>query len=155
MKRIRKEAAGVTLIEMLVVITLASILLAIVFPSVGSGLGTLELRSAATRLAAAARYARDQAVYRQQIFQLEIDSQSGAVAVENLEGAKANRYQLPESVHIQEVLPAEDGRTDSVRRFFFLPDGGAPEFQVILANSRRQIAVIGDPLTGTAKVEER
>ena len=155
MKREQSVAAGVTLMEMLVVIALASILLAIVFPAVGSGLGTLELRSAATRLAAAARYARDQAVYRQQIFQLDIDGQAGAVAVENLAGAEAHRYQLPESVHIEEILPAEEGRTDSARRFFFLPDGGAPEFQVILTNSRRQIAIIGDPLTGTAKVEER
>lgn len=143
-----------TLMELLVVVALSSILLAIVFPAVGSGLGTLELRSAATRVATAARYARDQAVYRQKTFQLEIDAEAGAVSVANMEDGGQQRYQLPDSVHVEAVLPVETAGPSSRRRFFFFPDGAAPDFQVILTNTRRQLTVVGDPLTGTAKVVE-
>ena len=99
-----RASSGVTLLELLVVVALASILLAIVFPAVGSGLGTLELQSAAVRVAAAARYARDQAVYRQRTFQLRIDSQAGSLAVEDLEGGGQRDYQFPPSVRVAAVL---------------------------------------------------
>jgi len=147
--------SGVTLMELLVVVAIASILLAIVFPAAGSGLGTLELRSAATRLAAAARYARDQAVYRQRIYQLEIDGAAGSLSVSDLEGGGERSYQFPPSVRVEVVLPEEHNAPANHRRLFFFPDGSAPDFEVILANTRRQLAVIGDPLTGTAKVVER
>lgn len=150
-----RSTSGVTLMELLVVIALASILLAIVFPAVGSGLGTLELRSAATRVAAAARYARDQAVYRQRIYQLEIDDVTRSVSVSDIEGGGQQSYQFPPSVQVEAVLPAEDATPTRRRRLFFFPDGSAPDFEVILTNARRQMTVISDPLTGTAKVVER
>ena len=155
MIRMLIRAAGVTLMELLVVVALASIMLAIVFPAVGSGLGTLELRSAATRVAAIARHARDQAVYRQKTMQMEINSEAGTVSVADLEGGGQQRYEFPDTVHVQEVLPSEDAAASRTRRFFFFPDGAAPEFQVILSNTRRQLTVVGDALTGTAKVVEQ
>ena len=147
-------SGGVTLVEMLVVVAIASILLAVVFPAVGSGLGTLELRSAATRVAAAARYARDQAVYRQRMVQLTLDSAQGSVTITGGEPLE-RRYELPDSVRIARVLPADTNAGDGIRRFVFLPDGAAPEFEVVLTNERAEIAVIGDPLTGTARVREQ
>ena len=147
------KAAGVTLTEMLVVIAIASILLAVVFPAVGSGLRTLELRSAATRLAIAARYARDQAVHRQRTFQLAVDSGRRVVEIGDVDGSTPRRYELPESVRIARVLPAAQTE-ESLQRFLFLPDGAAPEFRIVLANDRRELAVVGDALTGTARVEE-
>jgi general secretion pathway protein H len=149
-----RNAAGVTLVEMLVVVAIASILLAVVFPSVGSGLGTMELKSAATRVAGAARYARDQAVYHQKTFEFQIAPQQGVFTVTDLTGENERRYELPESVRIASLTPST-GAEESVRRFWFLPDGGAPAFEIVLSNDRRELAVIGDPLTGTARVEER
>ena len=150
-----RNDVGVTLMEVLVVVAIASILLAIVFPAVGSGLGTLELQSAATRLAAASRYARDQAVHRQRTLQLEIDPAAGVLSVADLDGSGEWRYELPPSVRIEAVLPEENLASSRNRSFFFLPDGSAPAFEVVLTNTRRQVAVIGDPLTGTARVVER
>jgi general secretion pathway protein H len=146
---------GVTLLELLVVVALASILLAIVFPAVGSGLGTLALQSAGARVAAAARYARDQAVYRQKTFQLEINGQAGTVSVADLEGGGERSYQFPPAVRVKAILPGQDTGQIARRRFFFFPDGAAPDFQVVLTNSQRQVTVIGDPLTGTAKVVQQ
>jgi len=152
-----RVSAGITLMELLVVVAIASILLAIVFPAVGSGLGTLELRSAATRLAAAARYARDQAVYRQSTYQLEINGMTGSVSVADIDGGGERSYELPPSVQVEAVLPEQNVAPEQSQsqRIYFYPDGSAPEFEVVLGNTRRQMAVIGDPLTGTARVMER
>ena len=153
-----RKQAGVTLLELLVVVALASVLLAVVFPSVGAGLRTLELRSAAQRLASSARYARDQAVHRQKIYELEIDAEAGTVTVTDFAGEARRSFELPASVRVERILPEENNflrvRAGRPRRFLFSPDGSAPAFEVVLANDRRQAAVRSDPLTGMARVEE-
>ncbi len=156
MKRKEAQSAGVTLLELLVVVALASILLAVVLPSVGTGLSGLELSGAARRVAAAARYARDEAVRRRSTLQLEVDSASGTIAVADLERAATNerRFELPASVRIAQVLPQEQGEIAGPRRFLFTPDGAAPQFQIVLANQRRQVTVKNDALTGAATVSE-
>ena len=145
---------GVTLLELLVVAVLASILLAVVFPSVGAGLRTLELRSSAQRLAAAARYARDQAIHRQRFYELEIDAEARTIAVADLEGTARRAFELPASVSVEKILPEEADNGSRRRRFLFSPDGGSLAFQIILGNQRRQVAVTSDPLTGFPKVTE-
>ena len=156
-----KQQLGVTLLELIVVVAIASVLLAVVFPSVGAGLRTLELRSAAQRLAASARYARDQAVHRQRYYELEIDAEAGTVTVADFEGANRRSFELPASVRVERILPEEEnlpnvqtrrGRPHP-RRFLFSPDGNSPAFEVVLANERRQAAVRSNPLTGFARVE--
>jgi len=144
------------LLELVVVVALASILLAVVFPSVGTGLSGLELSGAARRVAAAARYARDEAVRRRSTLQLEVDSASGTIAVADLGRASTNvrRFEVPASVRIEQVLPQEPGSSGGPRRFLFTPDGAAPEFQIVLANQRRQITVMNDALTGAATVSD-
>ena len=157
MKSERRKTRGVTLLELLVVIALASVLLAVVFPSLGAGLRTLELRSAAQRLAASARYARDQAVHRQRFYELEIDPEAGTVTVTDFGGETRRSFQLPATVRVEQVLPEETrsaARGETRRRFLFSPDGNAPAFEVVLGNDRRRTAVRSDPLTGFARVEE-
>ncbi len=154
---------GITLLELLVVAALASILLAVVFPSVRSGLSTLELRSSARRLAAAAKYARDQAIYRQSFFQLEIDTETGTISVMDMDmddttntgqsgGASRRSFELPAAIRIGEILPDEEDAPSRIRRFLFSPDGGSEPFQVVLENPRRKVQVSTDPLTGFPKV---
>lgn len=162
----KTQQRGITLLELLVVAALASILLAVVFPSVRSGLGTLELRSSARRLAAAAKYARDQAIYRQSFFQLEIDTESGTISVMDMDattetnatgqsGSVIRRsFELPATVRIGKILPDEEDAPSRIRRFLFSPDGGSDPFQVVLENPRRKVQVSTDPLTGFPKVDD-
>ena len=147
-----KGSQGVTLLELLVVVALASLLIAVVFPSVGAGLRTLELRSSAQRLAAAARFARDQAIHRQRFFQLEIDSEHRTVSVLDVERGERRSFELPASVQVEKVLPEEGSKLSPTRQFLFSPDGGSPPFQVVLGNQSRQVTVSADPLTGFPKV---
>ena len=106
-RRCYVRQSGVTLLELLVVMALASVLLAVVVPSVGAGLRTLELRSAAQRLAASARYARNQAVHRQRFYELEIDAEAGTVTVTDFAGESQRSFELPGSVRVESILPEE------------------------------------------------
>jgi len=161
---------GVTLLELLVVMTLAAVLLAVTFPSIRAGMGTLELRTSAQHLAAAAKYARDQAIFRQRPFELEIDGIAGTISVLD-SGGRSSSFQLPSGVHVETILPAEIGfpivrKTTSpggtatsdaslrTRSFLFTADGNSAPFQVVLANGRRQIKIAADPLTGVPKISE-
>jgi general secretion pathway protein H len=149
----RNAPRGVTLIELLVVAALASILLALVFPSIRAGMGTLELRSSAQRLAAAAKFARDQAIYRQRPFELEIDAQAGTVAVNDSAGGTRS-FELPPGVRVGEILPAEPDTASKARRFLFSADGNSVPFEITLQNPRRRIEVSTDPLTGFPRISD-
>lgn len=151
--RVNRTERGVTLLELLVVVALASILVAIVVPAVGAGLRTLELRSAAQRLAAAARFARDQAIHRQRYYELEIDAAGGTVSVGDLERTARRSFALPASVRVEKISPEETAGS-SRRSFLFSPDGGSAPFEIVLGNERRQVAVTSNPLTGFPKVTE-
>ncbi|MBI4460961.1 MAG: GspH/FimT family pseudopilin, partial [Acidobacteria bacterium] len=113
---------------------------------------TLELRSSAQRLAAAARFARDQAIHRQRFFQLEIDREHRTVSVLDVEKGERRSFELPASVQVEKVLPEEGSKFSTTRQFLFSPDGGSPPFQVVLGNQSRQVTVSADLLTGFPKV---
>jgi general secretion pathway protein H len=144
---------GVTLLELLIVMALATMLLALVFPSIRSGMGTLALHSSAQRLAAAAKFARDQAIYRQKPFLLEIDAAAGTVSVLDSDGGSRS-FELPPEVRVGRILPLEPDAPSQRRTFLFSPDGSSVPFQVILENPRRRVAVSTDPLTGFPQISD-
>jgi type II secretion system protein H len=151
--RERNASRGVTLLELLIVVVLASILLSLVFPSIRAGMGTMALRSSAQRLAAAARFARDQAIYRQRPFLLEINGETGTVSVLDSDGGSRS-FELPAEVRVGSASPFETDGTSRIQSFLFPSDGSSVPFRVILESSRRRVEVRMDPLTGFPKVSE-
>lgn len=147
------RASGVTLVELLVVMTIASVLLALVFPSIRAGMGTLELRSSAQRLAAASKYARDQAIFRQRPFELDIDTDAKTVAVLDSNGS-SRTFDLPADIRVAEILPPPYDIPSRILRYVFSPDGSTVPFQIALENPRRRIEISADPLTGFPKVSD-
>src|SRR6266404_5521520 len=73
-----RSSSGVTLIEMLVVMTLIAMLAAVAAPSVGSGIETVRLRTTAERLAATLRTARGRAIRTRHYMQVSVDPQTRA-----------------------------------------------------------------------------
>lgn len=149
----RRRCAGVTLIELLVVAALASILLALVFPSIRAGMSSLALHSSAQRLASAAKFARDQAIFRQRPFQLEIDVEGGTITVFD-SGGESRSFELPAGVRVGAILPVESQTQSQIRRFLFSPDGVTARFDITLETARRRVQVTTDPLTGFPRVRD-
>ncbi len=131
---------------MLVVMTLAGLLAAVVAPSVGAGLETVRLRAAGERLAATLRMARTRALRTRHYMQVTVDPQSRAVELRDLEGGSVSSWEIPNTIQVR-----------SERRLAFLvyPDGGTQVMRVSLRNQRgREVEVVSDPFTLFPSVRE-
>jgi general secretion pathway protein H len=148
------RARGVTLLEVLVVVTVIGIIAGIAYPGVTSGLDNLRLKSVADRLAHTFRHARDLAQQRQTVCQVTVDPELRLVEFEDLAaaleggvGGEPRRWEVPPEITV---------RLDRRRAFLFAPDGGAPRIDVVLANSRGRTARVSfEPLSGLPLVEMR
>jgi len=141
-----KNSRGITLIEMLVVMTILGLLAAVVAPSVGSGVETVRLRATGEKLAATLRLARTRALRTRHYMQVSVDPQSRAVELRDLEGGAVSSWEIPNAIRVQ-----------SERRLAFLvyPDGGTQMMRVSLRNQRgREVEVASDPFTLFPSVQE-
>jgi type II secretion system protein H len=145
-----KQARGITLLEMLVVMTLIGLLAAIAAPSVGSGVETVRLRSTSERLAATLRTARTRAMRARHYMQVSVDPKSGVVELRDLEGgsvaSSVASWEIPSTIQVQ---------SDQRLAFLVYPDGGAQAMLVTLRNQRgRELEVALDPFTLFPSVRE-
>jgi type II secretion system protein H len=134
-----RRQSGITLIEMLVVMTIIGLLAAVAAPSVGSGVETVRLRSTAERLASTLRTGRDRAVRTRHYQEVSIDPQTRMVELRDLETGSVSSWELPSTI-----------QTKSGKRMAFqmYPDGGVQAMKVNLQNLRgRQVEVSMDPFT--------
>jgi len=84
-RRTAKERAGITLIEMLIVVALVSLLAGVSFPAIGAGLESLRLVSAANQVAAFFNTALNRAERRQQVVQVLVLPQQGLLRMRSTE----------------------------------------------------------------------
>ena len=142
----RKLQSGITLMELLVVMTLIAVLTAVAAPSVGSGVETVRLRSASERLAATFRTAHERAMRTHHYQEVSVDPQSRAVELRDLESGSVASWDIPAAV----VVKAEQRVA-----FLVYPDGGTAAMRVTLENARgRQTEIVMDPFTLVPAVRE-
>ena len=147
----RTKRAGVTLLEMLVVVTLVGLLAAVVTPAVGSGIETVKLRSSAERVASTLRLARERAVRTRHYQQVTLDPLARRFELRDLEGDYARQWDSPVAVS------AECGvrNAECPKAFVFPPDGSVPGARLILENARkRKLSVELDPFTSMPAIKE-
>jgi len=138
--------AGVTLLEMLIVVTLIALVAGISYPSVSSGLDTLRLRSASDAMVAFLNTALDRADRRQQAVEIRISPKENLLTARSADNGFARELHLPENISF--VNPTEP------RRFLLYPGGSVPAIQVdvaTLGGRRRRVSV--DPITGVSRAE--
>jgi prepilin-type N-terminal cleavage/methylation domain-containing protein len=150
---------GVTLIEMMVVMTIIAIMAGVTFPSVASGLDGIRLNTSAEDVATFLNAAMERANRRQVVVALTIDRQTGILAARSIEADFARKYELPGSVSIEAILPDEPGFTRAgqlkTRTIVFYPGGNVPRIGIVLSNksgARRIVRV--DPITGVPQIEK-
>jgi prepilin-type N-terminal cleavage/methylation domain-containing protein len=138
--------AGVTLLEMLIVVTLIALVAGISYPSVASGVESLRLRSASDAMVAFLNTALDRADRRQQAVEIRISPRENLLSARSADNGFARELRLPENVSI--VNPAEP------RRLLLYPGGAVPAIQIEVATQggrRRRVSV--DPMTGVSRSE--
>jgi len=142
-------SAGFTLLELMVVLAIATLLLAIAPPLITSALPGVELKAAARRVTAGLRLAREEAIRsgRDATFVIDVDSR-----VFEVEGGY-RRSNLPEDLEVKLEAAEQEMLNDHTGGVRFYPDGSSTGGRVVLARGDRGYQVGVQWLTGRIRME--
>ena len=143
------RSGGVTLLELLIVISIMAFAVAIVLPMLGGGgASTAELKSAARELASGLRYARGQAIVQrgEAFLVLDIDARTFRIPPD------AKVHQLSDKIGIKLFTAQRDLVNEKVGAIRFYPDGGSNGGRITLAAGERKFDVDVDWLTGRVAI---
>ena len=152
---LRSRRRGVTLIEMLLVVTIIALVVGITYPSVSSGLDSIRLVSACDSVASFLNQAMNRASRRQQVVEVAVDPAKRQLRMLSTEPGSDRTLDLPDSVRILAVRPAVEESETATRRFIFYPGGAVLGLSIELANlkGRRRIVHI-NPITGVPEMQD-
>ena len=140
--------AGVTLLELLIVIALMGIVAALVVPMFGGPVSTSELRATARQLAAGLRLARSEAVSERRETFLVVDVAGKRFKVDR----EAREHALPSKVDLKLFTAQNDLVSENVGSIRFYPDGGSNGGRITVASGARKFDVDVDWLTGRVAI---
>jgi len=146
--------AGVTLLELTVVIAIIGLIVGISYPSVSSGLDAVRLATATDSVASFLNGAVNRAERHQVAVQVIISPQENRLVLYSSEPGFTRELKMPEGIRIEAVLPEAAEEPDGEYRLIVLPGATVPGIGVRLANrhgGRRQVKL--DPMTGFPRVE--
>ena len=146
--------AGVTLIEMLVVVALISLMVGISYPAITSGIDSLRLRAASNSVVSFINAGLSRAARRQQVVEITIYKQENSLEMQSAEPGFVRKMQLPEGITITHLLPELPDDVSTSRTYLLYPGGTAPPLGVQMMNRRNVERVVRvDPITGVPRVE--
>ena len=151
--RISGGGRGITLIEMLVVMTIIALLAGLSFPSVSAGLDSVRLRSATDSVASLLNRAANRADRHEVPVEIVISTKDNDIEVYSNEPGFERDLKMPQGITIEAVLPQEP-EEEGPRRLLLLPGGAAPGIGIQLANHHGAHRLVRlDPMTGFPRVE--
>jgi prepilin-type N-terminal cleavage/methylation domain-containing protein len=138
--------SGVTLLELLIVITIIAVVAGVSYPSVAAGLDGMRLRSTADAIAGFLNTALDRAERRQEVIEVWISARESAMTARSAGLVWQRRLEIP--------APSTIARPEEPQRILLYPGGTVPRITIDLMNpSGRHRLVTIDPLTGSARAE--
>jgi prepilin-type N-terminal cleavage/methylation domain-containing protein len=149
-----RREAGVTLVEMMIVVAIIAVLSAISYPSAAAGIDALRLRSASNEVVSFLNTALERASRHQQVVELRISPGENAMAARSADSAFVRSAAISEPVRIlsvQPLLPNGAGPMET-RRFLLYPGGAVPRIGIEIGTRdgrRRMVSV--DPVTGVPR----
>ncbi|MDD5544813.1 MAG: GspH/FimT family pseudopilin [Acidobacteriia bacterium] len=146
---------GITLLEILVVLTLIAILSAMVYPSFGNAMQTLRLRGEARQLVSACREARWEAIAKRRPFRLTLDPEKNQISIVDFSDRMRREIDLPAGIRIFQAQKNSDNGVAEATEFYFFPNGTTESGSITLRNqSGKNVRVVIESLTGNARIEE-
>jgi prepilin-type N-terminal cleavage/methylation domain-containing protein len=143
----KRRQAGVTLIEMMIVVMIIAIIAGVSFPAFTSGLSSVRLTSASGSAASFLTAAMNRVERRELAAAIVISPKENYLAMYTAaSGDKAETtLQMPQGVSIE---------GDEQRRFLLQPGGTFPRITLVLRNdkgARRSVKI--DPATGVPDIQ--
>ncbi|MEO8026884.1 MAG: prepilin-type N-terminal cleavage/methylation domain-containing protein [Bryobacteraceae bacterium] len=151
----RASRRGVTLLEMLIVISIIAVITGISYPSIASGLDNLKIGAAADSVAAFLDSAAIKADRRQAVVEVTISRRNNLLFLRSTDPTLARKFDFPEGVRIEQVFPEVYGiPVDAPRQFVIYPGGAVPAMGVsIVSDSGKRRLIRIHPITGIPVVE--
>ena len=140
--------AGVTLLELLVVLMLIAIISAIAIPILGPGVSNTDLKTAARKVAAGLRMARNDALATRVDTRVLLDLEHRTFQIER----DSKVYALPKDMQMKLFTAQSDLVSETTGTIHFFPDGGSNGGRVTLAAGERKYEVDVDWLTGRVAI---
>ena len=144
------SAVGVTLLELLIVLSIMAIVAAMVVPMLGNGVSGSELKSAARQVAAALRSARSDALVTRQETRVVLNLEQRTFQIDG----DPRQHALPRQVELKLFTAQRDIVDDKVGAIRFYPDGGSNGGRVTIAAGERKYEVDVDWLTGRVAIAD-
>ena len=160
MTAIRHEPArrrGVTLIEMVIVVSLLALLAGIMYPSVASGLDSLRLSSAAESIASFLNAGMNHAERRRVPVMVDVAKSENALYLRSTEAGWVRKLEMPDGVFVQDVQPVPPAAPEeehNLVRYLLYPGGTPPRITVTVGNLRGGKRIVRvDPVTGVSEIQ--
>jgi general secretion pathway protein H len=144
----RRRTAGVSLLELMIVLMIMAIVAAFVVPMLGGGVSNTELRSAARQLAAGLRLARSEAVSQRRETFLVLDVAGRRFKVDR----DPQEHALPREAELKLYTAQKDLVDEKIGSIRFYPDGGSNGGRITVGSGERKYEVDVDWLTGRVAI---
>jgi prepilin-type N-terminal cleavage/methylation domain-containing protein len=146
--------AGVTLVEMIIVVSIIALVAAISFPSVNSGLDSLRMTSASNGIVNFLNSALNRAERRRHPVAVSVSFADNTLVMRSAEPGFIRTFEMPDGVKLDKVHPFNPELDQLPRDFILYPAGAVPRFGIEIVNRRgaRRIVRV-DPTTGVPQTE--
>ena len=146
--------SGVTLVEMLIVVTIIGLIAGISFPAISSGIDSLRLSSASDAIVSLLNGALNRAERRQEAVEVAISVTENAVHLSSTKPGFERTLTMPDGVKIVAVWPKLPLEDDQPRRFLLLPGSAVPRLGVEIVNRKGTHRIVRvNPITGVPDIE--
>jgi prepilin-type N-terminal cleavage/methylation domain-containing protein len=148
---ISRDSSGVTLLELLIVMTIVALLAGLSYPSVSAGLDSMRLRSAGDQVASFLNVAMDRADRKQQVVEIRISPAENVLSARSADLSFDRQAVIPDFVRIAMIEPPvlNIAEQDVPRRFLIYPGGTLPRIVIgLVSRDGRKRQVVVDPITG-------
>jgi prepilin-type N-terminal cleavage/methylation domain-containing protein len=151
-----RHEAGVTLIEMVIVMALVGLIAAISFPALNAGLESIRLVSASDSVASFLNAGLNRAERRQEGMEIMVSTAANELSMRSTDPSFARTLAMPDGITILQIHPPlPNGVEATARTFYVFPGGTIPRIGIEVANRRGARRIIRvDPTTGVPQIEQ-
>ncbi len=143
-----KRSYGFTLLEILVVLTLMTLILAIIPPLVPNALGGAKIKSATRQIASGLNSARSEAISRQKETRLTLDVEEKTFQI----GNRQKRLDLPEDTQLTLITAHTEQLSEDRGAIRFFPDGSSTGGRIELGHEHNKFMIDVNWLTGNIQI---